>query len=116
MKRITTPLGLAALLAITGCASTNEIVSDSATRPPTSSVEVFKGGRMPERHFKEIAELSFLGPREDELKAQKFFMRRAKRMGGNGLIFTTDYAGQKGGLTAFHSTAWVFKARVLVYE
>jgi len=110
-----TLLGLTALI-VTGCASTNEIVTDSAKRPPTTSIEVFKDGRMPDRHFKEIAEVSFLGPREDELRAQKFFMRRGKSLGGNGIIFIIANAGQKGGLTAFQTTAFVFKGKVIVYE
>jgi len=123
MKQISTLIGLTALLVITGCASTNEIVSDSTKRPPTTSVDVFKEGRTPDRKFKEIAELSFLGPREDELRAQKFFMGRAQKLGGNGIIFSVIPAGEKGGGLfgpnggGFGiSTAWVFKGKVIVYE
>jgi hypothetical protein len=123
MKRIATVVGLATLLFITGCASTNEIVSDTTKRQPTTSVEVFKEGRAPARQHKEIAELSFLGPREDELRAQKFFIKRAQKLGGNGIVFTVIPAGQKGGGMfgpnggGFGiSTAWVFKANVIVYE
>jgi len=122
MKQISTLLELIALLVITSCASTNEIVSDSTARPPTTSVDVFKDGRMPDRHFKEVAELSFLGPREDELRAQKFFINRAQKLGGNGVIFTVVPAGEKGGGLfgpnggGFGiSTAWVFKGKVIVY-
>jgi hypothetical protein len=78
---------------------------------------------VPDHQFKEIAELSFLGPREDELRAQKFFMRRAEKLGGNGIIFTVVPAGERGaGLFGANgggfgiSTAWVFKGKVIVYE
>jgi len=50
---------------------------------------------MPDRKFKEIAEVSFLGPLEDQLHAQKRFITQAKQMGGNGVIFLVDQAGQK---------------------
>jgi len=123
MKKLATLFILAALLIITGCASTNEIVSDTTKRPPTTTLDVFKEGARPEKKFKEIAELSYLGPREDELKAQKFFMVRAKNLGGNGIIFTVVPAGQKGGGIFgengggfMTSTAWVFKSKVIVYE
>jgi hypothetical protein len=123
MKNISTLIGLAALLVITGCASTNEIVSDSTKRTPTTSIDVFKEGRIPDKKFKEVAELSYLGPREDELKAQKFFIRRAESLGGNGIIFSVVLAGSKGGGMFgangggfMNSTAWVFKSKVIVYE
>ncbi len=123
MKQISALIGLAALLVITGCASTDEFVSDSTPRAPTMSVEVFKEGQMPDKKFKEIAELSFLGPREDELRAQKFFIGRAQELGGDGIIFSVVPAGEKGGGVfgpkggGFGiSTAWVFKGKVIVYE
>lgn len=123
MKKIARLIALIAPLVVTSCASTNEIVSDSTVRPQTTSIEVFKEGRTPDRPYKEIAELSFLGPREDELRAQKFFIKRAERLGGNGIIFSVVPAGEKGGGLfgpnggGFGvSTAFVFKGRVIVYE
>jgi len=116
MKKI---LGLVALLVITGCASTDEVITDTTKRPPTTSVDIFKEGQVPDRHFKQIAELSFLGPREDELRAQKFFVERARKLGGNGIIFSVVLAGEKSSGTAFGfntSTAWVFRGKVIVYE
>lgn len=107
------------LLLFVGCASTDEIVLDSSKRPKTATVEVFKDGRIPERKFQQIAELSFLGPREDELKAQKFFVERAKKLGGDAVLFEVIDAGQKGGgsMYGYHvSNAWYFKGKVVVYQ
>ena len=116
MKQISILIGLATLLLITGCASTDEVISDSTKRAPTTSVEVFKDGNMPNQKFKEIAELSYLGPREDELRAEKRFIGQAKKLGGNGIIFTISNGSLKGGGTLFQTVAYVFKAKVIVYE
>jgi hypothetical protein len=67
----------------------------------------------------QIAELSFLGPRDDELRAQNRFVGQAQKMGGNAILFSVVEAGQKGGGTIWgfnNSTAWVFKGLVVVYE
>jgi hypothetical protein len=119
MKLLHSILGLSLLLLITGCASTDEVVLDSTQRPHTTSIEVFKDGNVPQKAYKEIAELSFLGPREDELRAQKFFVERARKLGGNAILFNVVLAGQKSGgsMYGYHtSTAWVFKGKVIVYE
>src|SRR5262245_36822597 len=61
MKPITFILGLA-LLATTGCI--NMKVTDGS-RPPTQHVDLFKNGQIPERKFREIAELSVGGERDN---------------------------------------------------
>jgi TPR repeat protein len=116
MKKIAMLLPFVALFLGGGCATTNQIVLDSIKRAPTTSVDVFKNKELPNRSYKIIAELSYLGPREDELKAQTRFMNDAKKMGGNGIIFYEIYGGVKGGGTIFQSTAWIFKAKVFVYD
>ncbi|MEO7676111.1 MAG: hypothetical protein ABIV39_05025 [Verrucomicrobiota bacterium] len=116
MKRIAALLTLPALLMINGCASTDQVILDSTKRAPTTSVDFFKEGKIPDRKFKEIGELSYLGPREDELRAQKRFIAGAQKMGGNGVIFRIEDAGPKGGFTAFQTTAYVFKGKVIVYQ
>jgi|SRR6185312_12422818 len=116
MKQLSTLLGLATLLLITGCATADKIVTDTTPREPTTAVDVYKDGKIPDRKYKEIAELSFLGPREEELRAQRRFIRQAQKLGGNGVLFTVVPAGQKGGLTIFQNTAFVFKGNVIVYE
>ncbi|MDB6026790.1 MAG: hypothetical protein JWM68_3013 [Verrucomicrobiales bacterium] len=116
IKRFSTLLGLLTVLLITGCASTDEIVLDSTKRASTTSVDIYKDGKLPDRKFKEIAELSFLGPRDAELRAQKRFMGQAQKMGGNGVIFSVDGGSVKGGGTLFQTVAYVFKGKVIVYE
>jgi len=116
LKRLFTILAIAI---VAGCASTNEIVTDTTKRAPTTSVDVFKDGHAPDKQYKEIAELSFLGPREDELRAEKHFVERARKMGGNGILFSVVLAGQKSGGSMYgfsSSTAWVFKGKVIVYQ
>ena len=116
MKLITTLLTLSAILFVAGCASTDQVIFDSTKRAPTTSVDVYKDGKIPDRKFKEIGEFSFLGPRENELRAERRFISEAKQRGGNGVIFTVVPAGIKGGGTAFQTTAWVFKGKVILYE
>ena len=71
---------------------------------------------MPDRKYKVIAELSYLGPREDELRAQRRFVGRAEQLGGNGVIFMISDGTVKGGGTLFQTVAFVFKGKVIVYE
>lgn len=116
MKRIITSLTLVSLLVGSGCVTADKIVLDTAPRQPTTAVDVYKEGKTPDRKYKEIAELSFLGPREDELRAQKRFIRQAQELGGNGIPFAVVPAGQKGPFGVGFSTAWVFTGKVIVYE
>src|ERR1700722_1118736 len=92
---------------LAGCATTNTVIFDSTKRAPTTEVDVYKDRKKPTRTYTEIAELSYLGPREEELTALKRFVTQSKSLGGNGLIMWTEYGGVKGGGTLFQSTAWV---------
>jgi hypothetical protein len=92
------------------------VVYDDTKLPKTTSVDVFKDGRVPEHKYREIAELSFLGPKDEELRALNRFISDAKKMGGNGIVFTAVSAGTRGGITVFQSTKWVFDGKVIVYE
>lgn len=107
------------LLITAGCVTADKIVLDDTKRPETASVDIFKNGRIPERTYKDIAELSFLGPRQEEFKAQRRFVDQAKKLGGNGIIMMIDDAGISGGGSMYGShvsSAWLFKARVIVYQ
>jgi hypothetical protein len=110
-----TPL-LLAIAFLAGCASTNQIILDKTPRPPTTNVEVFKDNQQPDRRFKIIAELSYLGPREEELTAEAFFIKQSKALGGDGILFSVAQGGEKGGGLGPISTAWVFLAKVIVWQ
>ena len=106
-----------------GCASTNEFRHDATVRPPTTDVAIFKNGEMPTQKSTIIAELTFLGPREDELRAQKRFIKRARALGGDALVFRIEGGDTKaGGIVGSHgggwgvSTAYVFKGIVMAYQ
>ena len=105
MKPITFILGFA-LLATSGCI--NMKVTDG-TRPPTQHVDLFKNDQIPPRKFREIAELSVSGERDNEGRAEKRFIREAKNLGGDGLIFEVVPAKSS-------NSEYVFKGRVIVYQ
>ena len=123
MKPILRLLPLVVALALVGCVTADEMILDSAPRKPTTSVDMYLDGKVPEKKYKEIAEMTFLGPRDEELRAQRRFIGKAQKIGGNGIIFSVTPAGQRGG-GAFGagggawgvSTAWLFRGKVIVYE
>lgn len=115
MRKVITSLVYFLFLLTFGCATADRIVYDNTVRTPTTEVYVYKDGESSNRKFKQIAELSFLGPREEELKAQKRFIRQAQKLGGNAILFSVVDGGSKGAAGAF-SNSWVFKGKVIVYE
>ena len=120
MKHMSKAFVFTALLVLCGCASTDKVVLDDTKRAPTTSVDVFKAGEKPRRKAKEIARLSFMGPREDELKATKHFIAQGKKLGANAIILDpVEDGGMRGGFNmyggGFRST-FVFKAAAVAYE
>src|SRR5437763_12101118 len=119
MKRIT-PFLLGLIFLINGCASTDRIILDATKRPPTINVDIYKAGDKPKRSFKEVAKLSFLGPRQDEFKAIRHFTSQAKKLGANGLLLEqTEDGGMKGHFGRFggmFGTDFVFKSTAIIYE
>lgn len=91
----------------------DRVVYDNTKRQPTTRIDVYKDGRVPDRKYQEIAELLMPGHREDELMRQQQLVEQAKRIGGNGLIF---FAQPAGGGNVFGIAEWVFKGKVIVYE
>jgi hypothetical protein len=91
------------------------MIIDHSTRTPTTQIDVFKGQK-PNKPYKVIATLSQLGPRQEELRALKDFVEKAKKLGGNGVIFEYPPQGDQrydiGGLRNEYN----FKADVIVYE
>jgi len=117
------PILACLLLAAAGCVTEDRVVTDPTPRAPTTAVDVYADGQTPTRSTKVIAELSMLGPREEELKARKRFLSQARAMGGQAILTDVVPAGQRGGMAigpsggiGGTSAAWVFRAKVLVYE
>jgi hypothetical protein len=116
MKKLLMLPPLIMLLVAIGCATTDKVMLDETVRAPTTSIQVFKGAEIPQKKYKEIATMSFLGPREDELKALRNFVKRGKQMGANGIIVEEPSSGGvKGGLFGV-SSSFLFKARAIVFE
>jgi hypothetical protein len=113
MKKL---LQIVALCTLVGCATHDKLVFDNTKRNPTTNVEVFKDGEMPKKQYKIIAELSYLGPKEVEYNALKEFVKEARQMGGEAIVFYTEEAGDKGGGTIFQQHTFMFKAKVLVFK
>ena len=116
MKPIHQMFGLVLALLLVGCASTNETILDSHNRAPTQSVDVFKDGKTPERAFTPIAELSFLGPPKDELRAQNHFVERARELGGSAVIFSATDTGERSGFPAYQTPVIMYKGTVIIYQ
>jgi hypothetical protein len=93
---INSGLALASLAFFLGCSSVDRAISDTTLRMPTTSVDVYKDGKTPDRKYKEIAEMTYLDKRENELKAQRLFIKEALKIGGNGIIMSVTPAGLKG--------------------
>ena len=116
MKPLLVSIGLSVAIFFVGCASTGEVLLDSTKRNPTTSVEIFKEGSHPTRPFKPIAELSFLGPPKEELRAQNHFIGRAKQLGANAIVFTAEDTGERSGFPAYQTPVILYSCEVLVYE
>ena len=71
----------------------------------------------PTKPYKEIAELTYVGYIDEEPDAKTVFMRRAKKLGANGLIFLprtdTGYQFHFGGKSGKGAN---FKAIAIIYE
>jgi hypothetical protein len=117
MKIISFLLLPATLALFTACES-DKVMLDSAKRAPTTSVEVFKDGATPSRTVKQIADLSWKGKVDQELTAEKKFIREAQAMGGNAVVMVkANVTGTRidwGRLS--NETECLFKAKVYIYE
>jgi len=113
MKRVFPILLLVLTQVITGCTSVERVTYDDIKRSPTARIDVYKGGTTPDRKHKQIADLLLPGHREDAMLRQKQLMNEAKRLGGDGLIFSAE---PTGGANIFGAAGWVFKGKVIVYE
>src|SRR5438552_12018718 len=88
-----------AALLVTGCASTDRIMYDTTKRPPKQNVKLYPRGTAPEGKYLRIATLTFLGPPEDEAKAVRHFVKDAKKLGADGIVYLgLDMPQMKGGI------------------
>jgi hypothetical protein len=85
MKPSLLPLLLFPLL-YCGCGTT-QVRYDSVKRPATKNVDVFQSAQSPPRPYKVIGMLADDGRMEEKSYLEGKFARKAKRMGGNGLLF-----------------------------
>jgi hypothetical protein len=116
----------AVVITLTGCADTQLIKLDATARPPTAQVDIFKARELPPHAFKVIAELSWKGPRSDELRAESHFLKQARKLGGNALLIEEAAGGtfsgprvrSADGITwnVPDNNTWLFKAKVAVYQ
>jgi hypothetical protein len=107
-----------------GCVTTSRTGFEETNRSPKKSVVIYNSNQLPAKKHKEIAALSFRGPRADQSKAYRYFVKEAKRLRADGLILYgpgEDYRkgrgilGPGGGLIGF-GPDFVFKASAIVYD
>ncbi len=109
---------------IAGCATTERTVLDRTSRAPKAVVDIYDINQVPPKKYREIAALSFRGPRADQSKASRYFLREAKRLGADGIIMYgpgeaytkgSGIFGPGGGLLGF-GPDFVFKASAIAYD
>ena len=116
MKRVALLL-LPIVVLVSGCASTDRVMLDGTKRVPTIYVDVYKVGEKPKHTYKEIARLSFMGKREDELKAMRHFVSEGKKLGAGGILLEpTEDGGVRTVYGGGFTTTFVFKATAIAYE
>jgi hypothetical protein len=110
---------LAIVLCAAGCVSTTTVRLDHTKRPHSDEVEVYKDSD-PTRPYRAIAEISWGGPRSDEIRAQRHFMKQARKLGGDAIlmrIVDADPLGRFRFPGPFgQGTDYVFTAKVIVYQ
>jgi len=119
MKAKPVCLLLSLLTLLFGCKSTDVIKFDETKRPPTASVDIFhfdSDTPTPSKRYKMIAELNFLGPRQDEKKTRRYFIATAKSLGANAVIMQRPEMLGTSGNNMGISTGFYFKAKAVVYE
>ena len=101
---------------IGGCASTERNTFDETMRAPKASVDVFYLDQAPPKKHTEIAALSFRAPRADQSKAERYFIKEAKKLGADGvIIYVPGYDYLKAGRLGF-GPDFVFRASAIVYN
>jgi hypothetical protein len=102
-----------------GCATNDQLIIDATKRAPTENIDLFVSGRTPNKPFQEIALLTYLGDPQDELEATRWFVKRARKLGANGVVVRGDEQFRRAAVMGSYATASVnrvWKASAIVYE
>lgn len=119
----TSVLSISVSLVLVGCAETHQLMTDSTHRVPTQSIDVLTDGQQPSQPTRAIAELSYKGSASDELKAKRYLIRHAEKLGGQAVALSRNEAGDHitvgfwggfGGATK--DIDYLYKAVVLIYQ
>src|SRR5262249_27476941 len=86
------------VLPLIGCSSLEPY--DGVKRAPKASVDIFEAGTTPSRRYKVIQEFSAEGNRGEESKKHRDFVKQAKKLGADAVIFkptqTTSFTFHMG--------------------
>jgi ABC-type glycerol-3-phosphate transport system substrate-binding protein len=102
---------VAGLALLTGCPTT------TATKAvPTVDIEVFRDGAIPAKPCKKIAAFKADGTEAEQEQIQAKMISKAKRMGGNAIVFDVPkQGGFKSEFLGSFKWAYIYEATVGVY-
>lgn len=78
-----------ALVFIIGCTSTDQLMTDTTKRQPTTNVQLLSSAPS-DKDYRSIGVLQFLGAKEDELKAIKYLQKEAGKAGADAMFLQQD--------------------------
>jgi hypothetical protein len=105
------------LVPILFCAcGTTQVRYDSVKRSPTKSVDVYRNAQTPSRAYKVIGMLADDGRMEEKDYLEGKFTRKARRMGGNGLLFVPFEQTSKAPEGWEIYDTYAYKAYVVTYD
>lgn len=103
-----------ALVCVFGCATQT---SQTAVRPATAEVDVYRDGQKPQKNYKELTLLTDDGRIEEQQAIEAKMIRKAKSMGANAIIFHALIdSGGEGQMFGGWKKTYFYKASVVVYE
>jgi hypothetical protein len=111
-------IALLLLAVATGCGTVvKESALDATKRPATANVAVFREGTKPERHYRELGELSSVGFADEEFKARAEFIKHAQAMGADAIVtLPTRDMGYHFNLFGRSDTQFLYKVVAVAYE
>lgn len=101
---------------LVGCQSS--ATYDGPKQARTDRVDIFRDGAKPDRKYRELGMIADDGRKEEQPGIEAKMIKKAKRMGGNAIIFLPlEQSGEE--LRPFFAgiaAAYVYKAIVVAYE